>query len=466
MDLSPSPSFAKAVDTYRRAVATAATVTAYAVLARGMARELVPHDLRAAVSWAATLVRARLGPRPAERRTVIIRRVDEDGRHDGCFADAHAYLATRIDPRALSRFRLSGGVGDGRGRRNALSMVPGDSMTDVFEGVEFRWTSVVAEGGGRFSESSLELSFDAEHTDMALGRYVPFITEERGIVHHHPATFDTLAMDPELKQSIVADLDRFLKRKEYYRRIGKAWKRGYLLHGPPGTGKSSLVAAMANQLRFNLYDLDLSEVHSNSALQRLLIGMPNRTILVIENIDCCFSARSREDGKDRKTPPAVCYGDGGGDYDEDEYYEEDEGNWRDDFSEKQSLTLSGLLNFIDGLWSTSGEERVIVFTTNYKDRLDAALLRPGRMDMHIYMGYCGGDAFKTLAHNYFLVGDHPLFPEIRELLAGVEATPAEVSEMLLRSEDADAALAGLVEFLEEKKKLASSVDASRTSGLK
>jgi chaperone BCS1 len=163
------------------------------------------------------------------------------------------------------------------------------------------------------------LCFDAEHTDLALNRYVPFITETleqerrqqsaiviamnlgsnwKGITHHHPATFDTLAMDPDLKRSIIADLDRFLKRKEYYRRIGKAWKRGYLLYGPPGTGKSSLVAAMANYLRFNLYDLDLSEVCSNTALQRLLLGMDNKSILVIEDIDCCFSAASREESLD------------------------------------------------------------------------------------------------------------------------------------------------------------------------
>uniref|UniRef100_A0A0E0LLC3 AAA+ ATPase domain-containing protein n=1 Tax=Oryza punctata TaxID=4537 RepID=A0A0E0LLC3_ORYPU len=470
MDLSPpaaSPSLAKAVETYRKAVATAATVTAYAVLARGMARELVPPDLRAAVSWAVSLVRARVEPRPAERRTVIIRSLEGNGHgHAQCnenlfFVDAHAYLATKIEPRSMSRFYLGGG--GGRSGRNVLSMVPGDSMTDVFEGVEFKWTSVPGEGRFTDTEVSLELSFDAAHTDMALGRYVPFIREEveqaqrrdrelkiymnegsswRGIVHHHPATFDTIAMDPDLKKSIVDDLDRFLKRKEYYRRIGKAWKRGYLLYGPPGTGKSSLIAAMANYLRFNLYDLDLSEVHSNSALQRLLIGMPNRSILIVEDIDCCFSARSREDGKEHKTP-AVTNNDGGDEEEEDD----------DDFSEKK-LTLSGLLNFIDGLWSTSGEERVIVFTTNYKDRLDAALLRPGRMDVHVYMGYCSWDAFKTLAHNYFVVGDHPLFPEIRELISGLEVTPAEVSEMLLRSEDADAALSGLVEFLEEKKKQA------------
>ena len=115
------------------------------------------------------------------------------------------------------------------------------------------------------------------------------------------------------------------------------------------------------------------------------------------------------------------------------------------------MTLSGLLNFIDGLWSTTGEERIIVFTTNYRDRLDPALLRAGRMDVQVHMGYCGWEAFKTLFRNYFLADDHALFPEIQELLAEVEVTPAEVSELLLRSEDADVALQGLVEFLQEKK---------------
>jgi chaperone BCS1 len=310
----------------------------------------------------------------------------------------------------------------------------------------------------------LELSFDAEHADTALEKYVPFImstAEElqrqdralkiflndggmwQGINHHHPATFDTLAMDSALKQAVLDDLDRFLKRKEYYQRIGKAWKRGYLLYGPPGTGKSSLVAAIANHLRFNLYDLDLSCVYSNSYLQTLLIGMSNKSILVIEDIDCCFDTMSREGPKASETA------DEDNDmYDDGRDYDYNTGGYH---QPERKITLSGLLNFIDGLWSTTGEERIIVFTTNYKDRLDPALLRPGRMDMHVYMGYCCWEAFTTLARNYHLVDDHLLFPEIQELLAVVEVTPAEVSEMLLRSEDADVALQGLVEFLTKKK---------------
>ena len=119
------------------------------------------------------------------------------------------------------------------------------------------------------------------------------------MVFEHPKTFATLAMDPAKKKEIKDDLDMFKNGKDYYARVGKAWKRGYLLYGPPGTGKSSLVAAMANYLRFNLYDLDLSEVRGNTVLQRLLNTMTNRSILVIEDIDCCFTSASRDAGKDQ-----------------------------------------------------------------------------------------------------------------------------------------------------------------------
>ncbi|WJZ81583.1 hypothetical protein VitviT2T_001420 [Vitis vinifera] len=115
------------------------------------------------------------------------------------------------------------------------------------------------------------------------------------------------------------------------------------------------------------------------------------------------------------------------------------------------LTLSGLLNFIDGLWSSCGDERIIVFTTNHKDRIDPALLRPGRMDMHIHMSYCTPYGFKTLASNYLGVSNHRLFTEIERLITEVEVTPAEIAEELMKSEEADVALEGLIEFLKRAK---------------
>ena len=56
------------------------------------------------------------------------------------------------------------------------------------------------------------------------------------------------------------DLTKFSQGKEYYKKIGKAWKRGYLLYGPPGTGKSSMIAAMADFLKYDIYDLELTTV--------------------------------------------------------------------------------------------------------------------------------------------------------------------------------------------------------------
>jgi mitochondrial chaperone BCS1 len=117
----------------------------------------------------------------------------------------------------------------------------------------------------------------------------------------------------------------------------------------------------------------------------------------------------------------------------------------------KKFTLSGLLNYMDGLWLSCGEERIIIFTTNHKDKVDPALLRPGRMDMHIHLSFLKAKAFKILASNYLDIEEHhqPLFERIEELLEKVDVTPAVVAEQLLRSEDPDVALKALVKFLQE-----------------
>ncbi|KAK4561934.1 hypothetical protein RGQ29_004688 [Quercus rubra] len=258
---------------------------------------------------------------------------------------------------------------------------------------------------------------------------MPVTTGQWGsTILEHPATFDKLAMSPKLKRSLKDDLDRFVNRKEWYKKVGRAWKRGYLIYGPPGTGKSTLIAAMANHLKFDIYFFDISNITSDSMLRNILLSSSNGSMIVIEDIDC---AQLEKRGEEKK----------------DSYYE---------------FTLSGLLNVMDGLWSSCGDERIIVFTTNHKDlldRLDPALFRPGRIDMHVPMSYCTMDAFKMLASTYLDVNeDHRLYGQIEGLFANAEVTPAEIAEEFSRTEDPDAALKAVVEVLKKKTKLENATD--------
>ncbi|XP_022731046.1 AAA-ATPase At5g57480-like isoform X1 [Durio zibethinus] len=244
----------------------------------------------------------------------------------------------------------------------------------------------------------------------------------------HPSTFDTLAMDPVKKEEIMDDLKDFANGQSFYQKTGRAWKRGYLLYGPPGTGKSSMIAAMANYLSYDIYDLELTEVHNNSELRKLLMKTSSKSIIVIEDIDCSINLTNRK--KNNNNPGARNYydsemrsgsGSGSG-------CGEDGGN---------SITLSGLLNFTDGLWSCCGSERIFVFTTNHIEKLDPALLRSGRMDMHIYMSYCSYPALKILLKNYlgYEEGDldDDVLKELAEVVDKAEMTPADISEVLIKN---------------------------------
>lgn len=129
---------------------------------------------------------------------------------------------------------------------------------------------------------------------------------------------------------------------------------------------------------------------------------------------------------------------------------------------ESEVTLSGLLNFIDGIWSACGEERIIVFTTNYVEKLDPALIRRGRMDMHVELAYCCFEGFKVLAKNYLGLDAHSLFGDVERLLAEIEMTPADVAEHLMpksKDGDVDGCIKSLVAALEEAKEEAKKKEA-------
>lgn len=360
---------------------------------------------------------------------------------------AKTYLRSKVaddssDLKCLKVRKTSGQKGP------TVDIVKGQKVMDSFEDINWlKWRLC----GESKKSTHYELSFEKKFKEAVLKSYLPHVISRSEDIHEaeralklcsleiargsssgewdcialeHPATFDKLAMDPGLKRILIEDLDRFVKRKEWYKKVGRAWKRGYLIYGPPGTGKSTLIAAIANHLKFDIYDLNISSINSDSDLRKTLLSTNNRSIVAIEDIDC---AGLEKRGEEKKASSA-------------------------------KTTLSGLLNVIDGLWSSSGDERIIVFTTNNKDdllqNLDSALLRPGRMDMHVHMSYCTLDGFKLLASTYLDINeDHELYEEIEQLkplFEKAEVTPAEIAEELSKTEDKVVALRGVVELLEKK----------------
>ncbi|GMH25178.1 hypothetical protein Nepgr_027021 [Nepenthes gracilis] len=455
--------------TAKTVLAAMGSVAATAVVARSIVRDFLPDELQ---DYIFSTFRSFFGRFSSEFTLIIDEFIGLESNQ--IYEAAESYLATKISG-STQRLKVSKPESE---KSFQLLVDRDEEIADSFEGVVFKWILVCRQIESknfynprdmnstlRSEVRSFQIRFHKKHKEKALKDYLPHVmnqaksvkqetktiklyTTDRdnmygnfadawtGINLNHPATFETLAMDSDLKKMVLDDLDRFIRRKDYYRRVGKAWKRGYLLYGPPGTGKSSLIAAMANYLKFDIYDLQLTDLNSNAELRKLLVATANRSILVVEDIDCSIELKNREcDDVVPETPPG--------------------------FRRERQVTLSGILNFIDGLWSSCGDERIIIFTTNYKDKLDPALLRPGRMDLHILMSYCTPCSFKLLASSYLDIKHHALFPDIEELIKRVLVTPAEVAEQLMRNEEPEAALRGLIKFLESKEREAEEASAKK-----
>ncbi|KAE9601667.1 hypothetical protein Lal_00040736 [Lupinus albus] len=339
-----------------------------------------------------------------------------------------------------------------------------DTIIDTFNGVNVQWEHIVTQRQAQtFSwrplpdeKRGFTLRIKKNDKNLILNNYLDYIMEKANEIRRknqdrllytnsrggsldarghpwesvpfkHPSTFDTLAMDPEKKKEIMEDLEDFANGQGFYQKTGRAWKRGYLLYGPPGTGKSSMIAAMANYLGYDIYDLELTEVHNNSELRKLLMKTSSKSIIVIEDIDCSINLTNRN--KHNPSGDSRGYYDSGAPEMRGVVGGEDGGG--------NSITLSGLLNFTDGLWSCCGSERIFVFTTNHIEKLDPALLRSGRMDMHIFMNYCSLPSLKILLKNYLGCDENNLddsvLKELEEVVEAAMMTPADISEVLIKN---------------------------------
>ncbi|KAK1373524.1 AAA domain-containing protein [Heracleum sosnowskyi] len=410
----------------RSVLSLVAPLAASAVILRSITNDFIPNELNDYVSSKIY----KFFKYFSSEFTIVIEEFRGLSRNQ-VFEAADIYLSTKVTA-STRRMKL----GKSENEKNvAITVDKDEEVFDYFEDIQVKWKLISTEaksssrhGPGqhlrdlnatlRSEVRSYELSFHRKHKEKVVRTYLAHVLEISKAIKQetraikirtakyggqwnsedtnldHPMTFKNLALDLKIKNEIIEDLDKFKKGKQFYQRIGRAWKRGYLLYGPP-------------------------EVNCNSDLRRLLLSLSSRSILVIEDIDCSIKLQNRDSEDD----PDVT---------------------------KEQVTLSGLLNFIDGLWSCCGEERIIVFTTNHIEKLDPALLRPGRMDMHIHMSYCTLSAFQQLAFNYLGIQQHPHFIQIEELLKRADTTPAAIAGELMKNTDPEVSIGNLLKFLEHK----------------
>lgn len=208
-------------------------------------------------------------------------------------------------------------------------------------------------------EEARELSCPEDDDRIQLHRWASNYWEP--YTRRQPRPLGSVVLEEGLLDGLVSDVLKFQQSRQWYVDRGIPYRRGYMLQGPPGTGKSSAVLAIASELKMGIAVLDLS--HSSMSDEKLSASMaqvPDNCIVLIEDVDCAFKER---EGK------------------------------------KMGVTFSGLLNAIDGV--SAAEGRVLFVTTNHIDLLDAALIRPGRIDRIENIDHANADQGRRMFLRFF-----------------------------------------------------------------
>jgi len=209
--------------------------------------------------------------------------------------------------------------------------------------------------------------------------------------------FSTVVLDEQVKQSLLDDMSDYLNplTKRWYWNRGIPYRRGYLLYGPPGTGKSSLSFAIAGYFKLKIYIVSLNSMAMNEEnLGTLFAELPKQCVVLLEDIDTAGLTHTRDKPEE---PPKLLIPVVPGTTTNTPTLNNNGGR----------ISLSALLNIIDGVAATEG--RILIMTTNHLDKLDDALIRPGRVDMTVKFDLANTQMITTIFRGIFatLEGDVP-----------------------------------------------------------
>lgn len=227
---------------------------------------------------------------------------------------------------------------------------------------------------------------------------------------YSPRLLDSVVLEPGEKEHLLEDIARFRKSKLRYQQLGVPYHRGYLFYGPPGTGKTSLVSAVAAHFALSIYTCNLTEFNDRT-LMNAVNQVPPQSVLLFEDVDCMKGSQARVETKADANGSAAPA--------------------KENASTQNTVTLSGLLNVLDGFYAPTGV--LFVMTTNHVEKLDAALLRPGRIDYKLFLGKATDRQKVQLYRRFFPNSSECEAREFVEASRSVE-TMAEFQGRLLQLE--------------------------------
>ncbi|KAF8936754.1 hypothetical protein BGZ47_009359 [Haplosporangium gracile] len=217
------------------------------------------------------------------------------------------------------------------------------------------------------TQDAMEKSYKKKAGKTTIYSTQPFDSYWSNSETRAPRAFHSVILAKDLKEELLSDITMFRKSARWYHDRGIPYRRGYLLHGPPGTGKTSFIVALAGHLRMNVCIVNLGiSGFNDKQLNQLLNSAPRNSILLMEDVDAALIKRKA--GKDQEG--------------------------------ENNVTLSGILNSLDGI--TAQEGSVVFMTTNHIRKLAPALIRPGRCDRKLLFDYADEHQIRGMCLKFLL----------------------------------------------------------------
>ncbi|KAL0476665.1 hypothetical protein AKO1_006166 [Acrasis kona] len=206
---------------------------------------------------------------------------------------------------------------------------------------------------------------------------------------------ESVVLPEKTKQDTTLDISNFLDDEKWYKDNGIPYRRGYLLFGAPGTGKTSFILALAAKFKLSVSMLSFSHpMMTDNFLLKLVNNSPSNTLLLLEDVDAAFVDRKSAEGKTK-------------------------------------LTFSGVLNALDGV--ASQKNKLVFMTTNHIERLSPALIRPGRVDFKVEFKLANRHQIKNMFVRLFPKPEHEALAEkFSDIVPEYVLSPAELQGLFIK----------------------------------